>query len=119
MQPNANGSVTGSFVVPRRVFDQLNAHKRQWPSPWTPGDYQTTWLDPSRLLLFVQFAERRDSMNVPSRLDEKPLVLKPAYSSVRVYAASFVGFYADLSSITPDVRHTIKLQTPETAREKL
>jgi hypothetical protein len=88
-------------------------------NPLDPGDYQTTWLVPSRLLLFVQFAGRRDSMNESAPLDEKPLVLKPAYSSVHVHAASFVGFYADLSGITPDVRHTIKLQTPETAREKL
>ncbi len=119
MQPDANGTMTGSFVVPQRVFDQLDARKKQWPIPWTREDYQTTWLVPSRLLLFVQFADGADSMKVSARLDGKPLVLKPAYSSVRVHAASFVGFYADLSSITPDVRHTIELQTPETAKKKL
>ena len=119
LKPDANGAMTGSFVVPRRVFKQLNMRKTRWPIPWTPEDYETTWLVPSRLLLFVQFADGTDSMKVSGRLDGKPLVLKPAYSSVRVHAASFVGFYADLSTVKPAVRYTIRLQIPETARAKL
>ena len=116
---DSKGALTGSFVVPRRVFDQLNARKKQWPIPWTPEDSKTTWLAPSRLLLFVQFAEGTDSIKVSAHLDGRPLALKPAYSSVRAHAASFVGFYADLSGIAPDVRHTIELQASETAKAKL
>jgi hypothetical protein len=119
VQPGANGSLRGSFVVPRRAFRQLEARKKQWPIPWTKEDYQTTWLVPSRLLLFVQFADGADSIKPSASLDGKPLALKPAYTSVHVHAPSFVGFYADLSSITPDLRHTIELQIPETAKEKL
>ena len=52
-------------------------------------------------------------------MDGEPLNLKPAYSSSRADAACFVGFYADLSKIAPDVRHTIELRLPQTARGQL
>lgn len=116
---DAEGAMTGSFVVPQRVFAQLAARERQWPIPWTPDDYQTTWLVPSRLLLFVQFADGTDAMNPSIQIDGKPIALKAAYSSVREHAASFVGFYADLSSTAPGVRHTIQVKMPQAARAKL
>jgi len=47
---------------------------------------------------------------VTATLDDEPLRFQPAYSSSRVDSPSFVGFYADLSRITPDVRHTIKMR---------
>jgi len=84
----------------------------KWPIPWTQGDYETTWLAPERLLLFVQIADGNDSMKVEGTLDGQPLRLKPAYSSSRIDAPCFVGFYADVSAVTPDVRHTIELRIP-------
>jgi len=111
--PSQNGSLHGTFVVPQRVLDQLAARKEKWPVPWTREDYQSTWLVPERLLLFVQTADGNDSMSVGGNLDGQPLNLQPAYSSGRVDAASFVGFYADLSQIQPDVRHTIELRVKE------
>jgi len=110
--PAPDGDLSGTFVVPRRVFDQLAARKLKWPIPWTQEDYETTWLAPERLLLFVQAADGKDSMTVSGTMDGQPLQLKPAYSSSRVDAACFVGFYADLSGIAPDVRHTIELRAP-------
>jgi hypothetical protein len=117
--PGVNGSLTGTFVVPQRVLDQLAARKLEWPIPWTPEDYESTWLAPERLLLFVQFADGNDSMNVTGTLDGQALKLQPAYSSSRVHAASFVGFYADLSKIAPDVRHTIELRVPQATQGQL
>jgi len=41
------------------------------------------------------------------------LEFKRVYSSVREHAASFVGFYADLSMVQPDTPHTIQLVLPK------
>jgi hypothetical protein len=41
--------------------------------------------------------------------------LRKAYSSVRVHSASFVGFYADISEIKPDVEHSLEINLSELA----
>lgn len=107
---SADGEFSGSFEVPQRILDQLAARRRAWPIPWTQEDYESTWLAPERLLLFVQAADGKDSATITATLDGKPLNFQPAYSSGRVESPSFVGFYADLSRIAPDVRHTIKMR---------
>jgi hypothetical protein len=117
--PAGDGSLTGTFVVPQRVLDQLATRKKEWPIPWTKEDYESTWLAPERLLLFVQAADANDAMTLTATLDGQPLALRPAYSSSRPDAACFVGFYADLSSIAPDVRHTIVLRVPHMAPGQL
>jgi hypothetical protein len=101
------------------VLDQLAARKLAWPIPWSLEDYESTWLAPERLLLFVQLAEGNDKGKVTATLDGQPLRFQSAYSSTRVDARSFVGFYADLSRIAPDVRHTIELQMPQLERGQL
>jgi hypothetical protein len=105
-----DGELSGTFAVPQRILDQLAARKRAWPIPWTQEDYESTWLAPERLLLFVQSADGKDSAAITATLDGKPLRFQPAYSSGRVDSPSFVGFYADLSGVVPDVRHTIKMR---------
>jgi hypothetical protein len=105
----ADGAMDGSFQVPQRILQQLAARKRAWPIPWTEDDYETTWLAPERLLLFVQSADGSNSAALTASLDGKALKFQPAYSSTRVHPPSFVGFYADLSNIAPGVRHQIKL----------
>lgn len=105
----ANGELTGSFVVPQWVLEQLAARKRAWPIPWTKEDYESTWLAPERLLLFVQAADGKDTASVTATLDGHVISVQPAYTSSRVDAPCFVGFYANLSSIGAGVRHTIKL----------
>ncbi|PYU59241.1 MAG: hypothetical protein DMG55_14175, partial [Acidobacteria bacterium] len=107
-----NRSLSGSFVVPGRMLQQLAARKKKWPIPWTREDYDTTWLVPERLLLFVQIAEPKDTMEPLMTLDGQPLQLTKAYSSVRVHQASFVGFYADLTNIQAEVKHEIRLKLP-------
>ena len=114
-----DGSVEGMFTVPGQVVKQLEARKKAWPIPWTTEDYETTWLAPGRLLLFVQFAEGMDTMRPVAMLDGQPLELKAAYSSTRVHPASFVGFYADLSQVTADREHRLALQLTGEAKSKL
>ncbi len=110
LEPDADGALQGSFAVPQRIFDQLAARKKQWPIPWTKDDYETMWLAPERLLLFVQIAGGKGASEAIARLDGQPLALTPAYTSVRSVARCFVGYYADLSAITPDTRHAIELR---------
>lgn len=119
LTPAQDGRLTGTFTLPRRVLAQLAERKQAWPIPWTSEDSGTTWLAPERLLLFVQFAEGTNSIPISASLDDQPLTLKAAYISVRVHPASFVGFYADLSTITPDRQHRVSLSLPVEARTKL
>jgi len=112
LEKGSNGRWDGLFLVPARIRQQLLQRKESWPIPWTKEDYETTWLVPERLLLFVQFADPDDQMEVKMWIDGTPFELKRAYSSVRQHRASFVGFYADLSSIAPDMTHEIRLEMP-------
>lgn len=114
-----NRQLTGSFAVPQRIFDQLAARHRAWPIPWTKEDYQTTWLVPERLLLFIQAADATDAASVHATLDGQPLTFQPAYTSTRVDSPCFVGFYADLSAIAPTVRHTLHLSLSGIPPEQL
>jgi hypothetical protein len=91
----------------------LAARKLKWPIPWTHEDYESTWLAPERLLLFLQLADGNDSITVTGKLDGQQLVIQPAYSSSRVDVPCFVGFYADLSKTSPDVQHTIELRVSQ------
>jgi hypothetical protein len=106
------GTVTGSFTIPAWVFEQLAARKKAWPIPWTKEDLKTTWLAPERLLLFVQIAEPDDAMDVRLRIDGQAVELKNAYSAVRTHPPSFVGFYADVSSLQPDKQYRVELSLP-------
>jgi hypothetical protein len=113
LSPDREGTLHGQFVAPEGIFAQLSEREKAWPIPWTQEDYQTTWLAPGRLLLFIQIAEPSDAMKVTATLDGQALPLTRAYSSTRVHPASFVGFYADLSKIAPDTRHTFTLHLPQ------
>jgi hypothetical protein len=112
LSPDAEGRLHGSFLVPQEILAQLEARKKAWPIPWTKEDYETTWLAPERLLLFIQIAEPDDAMKIAATLDGRPLALSRAYTSTRVHGPSFVGLYADLSKIAPDVQHSFRLELP-------
>jgi hypothetical protein len=103
----------GKFQIPRRIFEQLAARRKAWPISWTPEDERSTWLDPGRLLLYVQFAEPDDRWDLSLRIDGKPVKLEKAYASVRANRRNFTGFYADISHLTPDVDHRLDLSLPE------
>ena len=49
-----NSSFVGSATVPLALFDQLDARKASYPVQWTAVDADASWLNPSRLLLFLQ-----------------------------------------------------------------
>jgi hypothetical protein len=107
------GTLQGTFRIPSRVFEQLAARKKSWPIPWTEEDLKTTWLAPERLLLFVQVAEPDDAMEIHLKIDGQPVELRKAYASIRVHRPSFVGFYADVSSLSPGMEHRVQLTLPK------
>ena len=119
LSPRPDGDLEGTFTVPQRILDQLDARKRAWPIPWTQEDSESTWLVPERLLLFLQAADADDTTSLTATLDDRPLAFQPAYSSSRIDAASFVGFYTDLSKIPSGARHTIRLHFPAENPAKL
>jgi hypothetical protein len=112
LHTEADGSYRGTISVPHRIREQLAKRRELWPIPWTKEDYETTWLAPDRLLLFVQIAEPSDTMVAKAEMDGSPLLLIAAYSSVRKHSPSFVGWYADLSAIDSDRPHSIRLTLP-------
>jgi len=110
----AGGTCRAEVTIPARIFKQLEERKRQWPIPYTEDDLLATWLGPHRLLLFVNVADPTEKMNVALKLDGKPVELKRAYSSVYPEAVTrtFVGWYADVSSLTPDQPHSFEVELP-------
>ena len=118
LSSGSDGVLQGSFVVPARIVKQLEARKRAWPIPWTTEDYETTWLVPGRLLLFVQTANPKNTEQIHLTLDGQPLPLKHAYSSVRAHSRAFVGLYADLSDIKTDTSHKLEVRVPKDTADK-
>lgn len=106
------GRIEGTFTIPARVFAQLAARRKAWPIPWTAEDFRTTWLVPERLLLFVQIAEPDARWEARLTIDGRTVELKKAYSAVRAVPRTFVGFYADLSTLQADTPHRFELELP-------
>ncbi len=110
----AGGSLSSSVVIPRRIFNQLRTRKAAWPVPYTAEDLLASWLGPDRLLLFVQIAEPDDTLEVTLTIDGRAVALTRAYNSIYGHAPrrTFLGFYADVSMLEPDVPHRIELTLP-------
>ncbi len=104
-----------SFTVPGRIFEQLNSRKKDWPINYTEDDLIAPWLGPWRLLLYVCIADPADDMQVSMKVDGQDLELKKAYNTsyARGGKQRFLGFYADVSTIKPDTKHTVELTLPE------
>ncbi len=108
----AGGTFRGSFTIPQRIVDQLNARQEAWPIPWTTEDFKTTWLAPQRLLLYVNIAQPDAGWEARMTIDGKVVALHKAYSSVRPVRRDFVGFYADVSLLAAGVPHTVDVHLP-------
>jgi hypothetical protein len=101
-----------TLTIPKRVFRQLAERRKEWPIPWTPDDYRSTWLAPERLLLFVQIAEPDDRWDARLEIDGRPIELRKAYTAIRAARRTFVGFYADVSLLSPDREYRVELLLP-------
>ena len=74
-----------------------------------------TWRGSDRLLLYVHIADPDDKWTLGLKLDGQPVELKKAYSDVFPLGRerTFTGFYADLSTLKPDTRHSVEVTLPE------
>ena len=108
----AGGRVSGTFTIPRRVFEQLRARRAVWPIAWDAEDYRTTWLVPERLLLYAPLSEPDDRWEARLVIDGKPVEFRKAYTAVRAVRSTFVGFYADVSLLEPDRPYRFELELP-------
>lgn len=115
----AGGRLSGTFTIPQRVFDQLRRRRQAWPIPWTPDDYQTTWLASERLLLYAPISTGDDSVQAQLSIDGAAFELKKAYTSVRPVRSTFVGFYADVSKLEPDRAYRFDLLVSPIVRGRL
>jgi len=106
------GTLKDSFIIPNRIKAQLEKRKNDWPIPWIKEDYKTTWLAPERLLLFIQIAEVQEDMDLQLKLNNKPIELVKAYTSIRRHPRCFVGFYADISELKADTEYQVELILP-------
>ncbi len=121
-------TVEQEFVIPQRIFDQLAARKTAWPIDYTEDDLVAPWIDPSRLLLYVQIAEPywtqgtgKEMKKVPIRatevkleLDGRTVKLNEGYNGVYPFVErTNLGFFYDMSGLTPDTPHKIRLTLPK------
>ncbi len=116
-QPEFTGGVfQASTRIPERVFRQIAARKRAWPVDYSAGERQAAYLNSDRLLLFINVAEPDDEkMSVSLQVDGRAVTVKPAYNSIARSnpANSFVGWYADVTSLEPGVEHTFSVGLPK------
>lgn len=103
------------FNIPKRIFNQMQRHKKDWPIEYTEDDLLATWLDPSRLLLFVCVAQPDDKQDVKITIDGKQIEAKKAYNGIYPYVGkhTYMGIYADVSNLKPDVKHEIEVTLPQ------
>ncbi len=124
------------FTIPQRIKDQLSARKELWPIVYSEDDLKAPWVDPSRLLLFMNIADpyrekqeewkegdqtRSRTVRIPMKpeeikleIDGKEIPVLDAYNGVYSYVTrTFLGFYVDVSTLTADVPHNIRLVLPK------
>ncbi|MEN6311252.1 MAG: hypothetical protein ABFD80_06900, partial [Acidobacteriota bacterium] len=108
------GPLQAQFNVPARVFRQLAGRKKTWPVDYSEDDLRAPWLAPWRLLLFVPAVDGRDAAEVAMTVNGKPVEVRKAYNGVypRSPDRTFVGYYADVSSLKPDTPYTLSVTAP-------
>lgn len=135
--PAFTGStVEASLRIPQYIFNQLQQRKLDWPISYSDDDRIAPWLEPSRLLLYVQVAEpyhyiereekRGDEVITRTRqqpirkqeyevkIDGKNYAINEAYNGVYPFVErSNLGMFVDISSLQPDVDYTVTVKLPE------
>jgi hypothetical protein len=86
---------------------------------YTAEEREAVWLNSDRLLLFVNVAEPDDETmkGVTLKVDGQSVPVKPAYTSIvrSNPQNTFTGWYADVTSLQPDVNHTFEVELPKLA----
>jgi hypothetical protein len=120
VDPNFAGSTyKAEIAIPARVFEQLLARKQAWPVDYTEAERAAVWLNSDRLLLYINVAELNDEkMTDPTLLiNGQAVPVKRAYTAIVKSNPrnTFTGWYADVSSLKPDTKHTFEVDLPPLA----
>ncbi|HAK97017.1 MAG TPA: hypothetical protein DCM87_19005 [Planctomycetes bacterium] len=112
----AGGVYKAEATIPARVFAQLAARARAWPVAYSAEERAAAWLNSDRLILFISVADPDDEKltGVALAVDSRPVEVKPAYTAIvrSNPRNTFVGWYADISSLAPDVPHVFEATLP-------
>jgi hypothetical protein len=115
----AGGPYKSEATIPARIFSQLAARARAWPVDYTAEERAAAWLNADRLLLFISVADPDDEKmpGVTLKVDGRAIDVKPAYTSIvrSNPRNTFVGWYADISSLAPDAPHAFEVELPKLA----
>ena len=113
------GAYQAETAIPSRIFSQLESRKQIWPVEYTDQERAAAWLNSDRLLLFINVADPNDESmkDVTLKVDGAAVPVKPAYTAIvrNNPKNTFTGWYADLSSLQPDVKHTFEVALPKLA----
>jgi len=101
----AGGVLAGTVSVPQAVFDQLAARAALYPVPWSADDLAVSWLNPARLLAFVDDGRALPRLNsstpmdVAAALDGAAVPVLPSWNCRGTQSqACFLGRFIDLTA---------------------
>ncbi len=113
----AEATFKAEATIPARVLAQIEARKQSWPVDYSPEERAAVWLNSDRLLLYINVAELSDErMSDPVlRVDGETVPVKRAYTAIVKSNPrnTFTGWYADVSSLTPDAKHQFEVDLPK------
>ena len=97
---NADTNVTcvGTFTLPPQVATQLANRSKAYPINWNQEDQDASWLQPARLLLFLQMPLPNVAYAASMMLNKTALDPLPAYETRHPNSGRFNGYYFDVSS---------------------
>lgn len=124
-------SLEATLVIPERIINQLIERKKSWPVPYSEDDKIAPWLDPSRLLLYIQIAQpyktvetlrgtEKITRQAPIRKSEYSVIIdgrsfevNESYNGVYpTVERSNLGVFVDISLLEPGVPHKINVKLP-------
>ncbi len=108
----AGGRWSGKVTIPQRVFDQLAARQKAGRFPGRPRTTGPPGWRPNGSCFSCRSPSPTTAGKRASRIDGRTVELRKAYTAVRAARRTFVGFYADLSLLSPDREHAIELDLP-------
>ena len=120
------GKCRGDFTVPAAIAAQLAKRNASYSISWQPFDEDASWLNPARLLLFLQMPSAQPMSSHPPQpgasanytavltLDGAPLPTLSSYQSRYANPQLFNGHYWDVTAAaqTPGARHEVLLEVP-------
>merc|ERR1712167_65706 len=97
----------------------MGRRSHDYPVKWTVLDRNSTWLDPSRLLVTIYMNSTVTNMPTAALLDGKPIEVKLATNSPNTPYVSdpkkgtFLGWFIDVSEVEIEKVHDFRVKLPQ------